>query len=690
MSAIFGVLRMDGGEVAPSVLPQMSERLAHRGPDGNGLWCDGHVALGHRMLHTTPESLRERQPVVRHDGALVVVADARVDNREELIASLALRGPVAAAPTDADLILHAYEAWGGECPARIVGDFAFAIWDRRRGSLFCARDPMGVKPFYYFRSAGVFVFASELKAIFAVPGVPKLVNELQVAYYLEPFLGDREITFYQDVRRLPAAHSLMVEPSIAQPSRFWTIDIGRDTHLADDREYAEAFLSVFRQAVESRLRSAFAVGSTVSGGLDSSSIACVARLDGRPGPDRVIHTFSAIFPGLPDAERRLADESPYIDAVVGLEGFVPHRVRADEISPFHDHERLLRHLDEPPLGYNLYMHCGLYGAAQQAGVRTFLDGVDGDACVSHGYQRLSELIYQNQWDAFESEVRALAAGRTNPRAASARLASQFVSPYLEALATSRDGGTWLRVGREASARFGLSRRRLAVRYGLQPLVRHAMKRTGSSRTGNAKPGALLLHRDLAQRVLGLRRSAEPTPADTPPELFAREAHRRALENPQYQRLLEVADHAAAMYHVEPRYPFFDRRLMEFCVSLPSDQKLSGGWTRAVLRRAMDGILPPEIQWRPGKQDLAPNFARGLRTRDREIIASAVREAPRVLDGLVDAHRLRELYGSYTSVPIAQAPESAGVALYRVAMLSRWIKDFGSVDVETPGRATAIG
>ena len=688
MSAIFGLLRLDGGEVGPSVLPEMSARLAHRGPDGNGIWADGYVAMGHRMLHTTPESLRERQPVARRDGALVLVADARVDNREELIANLLLHGPVGTAPTDAELILHAYEAWGEDCAARIVGDFAFAIWNRRRGSLFCARDPMGVKPFYYYRSDAVFAFASEIKALFAVPGVPRRVNELQVAYYLEPFLGDREITFYEGIKRLPAAHTLAIAGSRSEPKRFWTIDVERSAPPADNREYADAFLSVFREAVESRLRSAFPVGSTVSGGLDSSSIACVARLDKQRDTPRVIHTFSAVFPGLPEEERRLADESPYIDAVVGLEGFVSHRVRADELSPLHDHERLLRHFDEPPLGYNLYMHRALYGAAQREGVRVFLDGVDGDACVSHGYQRLSELIYRNEWDIFESEVRALAASGKDQRAASARLASQFVSPYLEALAAAHDGGAWLRVGREASARFGLSRRRLAIRYGLEPLIRNAVRRSVRSSTGNAALGSVLLHQDLAERVRGLRRNVEPAPADAAPELFARDAHRRALENPQYQSLLEVTDHTAAMYGVEPRYPFFDRRLMEFCVALPSDQKLSGGWTRVVLRRAMEGILPPEVQWRPGKQDLQPNFARGLRTRDGTIIARAVEEAPRVLDGLVDAHRLRAIHRSYTSVPIGEGSKSDGVALYRAAMLSSWIMGFSDASAATPRTALA--
>ena len=152
------------GRSAVANLERMNSILAHRGPDGAVVWHNGVVGLGHRMLHTTPESLREVLPLVNRGADLVITADARIDNREELIASLDLKHRPAAELADSELILAAYEKWGDHSPEKLLGDFAFVIWDGRQRSLFCARDHFGVKPFYYFYRPGhLFAFASEIK-----------------------------------------------------------------------------------------------------------------------------------------------------------------------------------------------------------------------------------------------------------------------------------------------------------------------------------------------------------------------------------------------------------------------------------------------------------------------------------------------------------------------------------------------
>jgi asparagine synthase (glutamine-hydrolysing) len=159
----------------------MVDILAHRGPDGAGAWSEESVGLGHRMLHTTPESLNEKLSLVDDRRGLVLTADARLDNRDELITALGFGGRPCEELTDSELILGAYKRWGERCPERLLGDFAFAIWDRRRQELFCARDHIGVKPFYYHRAGKLFVFASEIKALLCVPEVPRRLNEVRVA-----------------------------------------------------------------------------------------------------------------------------------------------------------------------------------------------------------------------------------------------------------------------------------------------------------------------------------------------------------------------------------------------------------------------------------------------------------------------------------------------------------------------------
>src|SRR5262245_10430097 len=199
MSAIVGIYFMDGRAADHNTINQMLERVKHRGPDRAGVWCESSVGLGHRMLLTTSESLHEKAPLVSKSGDIALTADARIDNRDELINALGLGQSPSREMSDSELIVAAYERWGERCPERLLGDFAFAIFDKRRRSLFCARDHFGVKPFYYYYSGRAFVFASEIKAIFSLREVPQQVNEPRIADYLVHVLEgfDKSITFYR-------------------------------------------------------------------------------------------------------------------------------------------------------------------------------------------------------------------------------------------------------------------------------------------------------------------------------------------------------------------------------------------------------------------------------------------------------------------------------------------------------------
>src|SRR5881296_3903808 len=233
VSGIAGLWRLDGRPGEPAELDGMLARLAHRGPDGTGAWREGRVALGHGMLHTTPESLREQQPLVGTRGDLVLVADARVDNRAELCSLL----PAPSDATDAELILAAYERWGEACPEHLLGDFAFAIWDGRTQRLFCARDHFGVKPFYYHHRPGrLFALASEIKGLLVLPDVPRRLNETRVADYLVPLLEDKEITFYEEIVRLPPAHHMTVSRDGVRIERYWALDPSREIRMKSDAQ----------------------------------------------------------------------------------------------------------------------------------------------------------------------------------------------------------------------------------------------------------------------------------------------------------------------------------------------------------------------------------------------------------------------------------------------------------------------
>ena len=212
MSAVAGLYRTDGRPVNRHEVDRMVLALAHRGPDGTGAWSGGPVALAHGALWTTPESRGEPQPLASA-ACNVIVADARLDNRRDLLAALGLSGSAAGEIGDSELILRAYERWGEACATKLIGDFAFAIWDSQNQSLFCARDHVGVKPFYYHQSSSAFLFASEIKALLTSPIVPYRLNPSRVADYLVGLFDDQAITFYRDVYRLPAGHTLTVTRS---------------------------------------------------------------------------------------------------------------------------------------------------------------------------------------------------------------------------------------------------------------------------------------------------------------------------------------------------------------------------------------------------------------------------------------------------------------------------------------------
>ncbi|NJO96411.1 MAG: lasso peptide isopeptide bond-forming cyclase [Pleurocapsa sp. CRU_1_2] len=512
MSGIFGVYYFDGQSAEPNVLQQMSDTLAHRGSDGADIWYQDNLGLGHRLLWTTPESLIEIFPLEKNN--LVITADARIDNRNELISALEINHFPKEKITDSEIILAAYQKWGEQCPEKLIGDFAFAIWNKREQKLFCARDPMGIKPFYYYHSPNIFVFASEIKALFCLSEVPRKLNELKVAYYLEMFCEEQTTTFYQDIFRLPSAKSLSLDHNNQKRiNSYWSFDPKREIKFNSDTEYIEAFQEIFFEAVNCRLRSAFPVGSTLSGGMDSSSITCTARHLLAKSGDQQLHTFSAIFPSLPEEDLRFIDERCYMDKVKSLAGLKSHDVRADLLNPLID---ILWQDEEPISAPNLYIHQGLYQCANQQGVRVFLDGIDGDSTISHGWSYLTELAYTGRWSSLIKEVNAV------------------------------------------SRRCRLSRKLILQKYVLEPLFIQPFTYLWQwlqRITHTAKPIRGLVNVNFAQKVR-LLAQMQTVIRSQPALLFSsRQNHWLSLATGLYPHVMEIADKTAARSSIEARYPF---------------------------------------------------------------------------------------------------------------------------------------
>ncbi len=621
MSGIAGFLYLDGRKADAGAIDRMTDTMSHRGPDRRGVWREGPVAFGHQALWTTPEASSENFPQTAPRSGLVLTADARIDNRSEMIREL---GPFDShLVTDADLILSAYRRWGMDCPKKLIGDFAFAIWDRGKNEIFCARDAFGVRPFYYFRSERIFAFASEIKAILELPEVPRRLNDIAVGDYLLWSSEDKQITFYRDIFRLPPAHRWTVSHRRSEPDRYWRLDPARELRLGSEAEYAERFRDIFFESVRCRTRSSHPVGSLLSGGLDTSSIVSTARL--LPLPGGKIHTFSAIFDDVPECDERL-----YIKEVAGLPRVEPHFIRADRLPQFMDLENIYRFIDGAHC-YNLSMFwSGIYPEARQSGVRVLMDGDGGDETVSRGYPRLCELLAAGRWTELNASLVRLSENTGKP--VSELLWLRTLRPFLP---------VWLH---------GLWR---AVRWQGRPLW---MDDTVIREDFVKKAG-------LARRAKSQLRYEVSMPRNVRLDDLV------GLESGALTAGLEVPNHAAAAFGLEPRYPFFDRRLAEYCLSLPSNQKLRRGWTKWVMRNALGGVLPEAIRWRGSKTYLDRNISHGLLKFEREEVDELVRRDTARLAPYVDLGKLASAHEAF----LKEAAYEPTTSVWQACLLSVWLR-----------------
>ncbi|MEL6441764.1 MAG: lasso peptide isopeptide bond-forming cyclase [Cyanobacteria bacterium J06621_8] len=643
MSGIFGIHYFNNRVVKPKVLQQMSDILAHRGSDGADIWHQTQTGLGHRLLWTTPESLLEKQPLADDERDCIITADARIDNREELISKLGLNKFLAEKITDIELILKAYYKWGEKCPQKLLGDFAFAIWDKSKQQFFCARDHFGVKPFYYYYSAGdTFVFASEIKAILCSPEVPQKLNQTRIGDYLTSMFEDREITFYQNILRLPPAHSLTVSNKRIELKSYWSLDPNKELLLDSDEEYAAQFREIFTEAVRCRLRSHTQAGTMLSGGLDSSSITCIARqIMNEENVNAKLPTFSAIFD-----EVKECDERKYINTVLNRGKYEPYYIHADQISPLTSNSKcMLWHHDEPVYAPNLFLNMSLYKIAQRQSIRVILDGFDGDSTVSHGTGYLRDLARKGKWIALFHELKGYAHNFNFPfwKTQRAYIMNYGINPFVEKSQLLKLGRRFIR---------GLIRRIKSV--SKQPVV--------SWRT--SLNSDFVKQTDLEQRRQAQRKF-----------LLESQAHQRAEHYYSLVRgvmpyTLEVLDKAAAAYDIELRFPFWDKRLVEFCLSLPPEQKIRRGWTRMIMRQGLKGVLPPEIEWRGGKSNLGSNFSYGLFTFERQLIKSVLFQNSSRISNYIN---LTSLKAAYQKFIMRQANGEEEMDIWRALTLSLWLE-----------------
>ena len=652
MGAVFGVLARDRIAVEPARVAALEQALAHRGSDVFGTWNDKDAWLGMRLFHTTPESLLETPPEPAGGRRLVIAGDCRIDNRDELYRLFGDRVSIPCA--DSTLVLAAYERWGGDCVNHLIGDFAFAIFDPGKDELFCARDHFGAKPICYTQQEGWFAFASEAKALVAAGLAPDDVDEARIADFLLMQVEDKERTFHRHVKRLPPAHVMVVRRDGVEMRRYWKpVADGSGAHLGDG-EAAARFRQLFEQAVECRLRSVHPVGSFLSGGLDSSAVTVVANrlLASTALP---LHTFSAVFPDVPRS-----DESQWMALVerqAEAEGrpLRRHLLRADRIGPLEVVDEITDCLGAPSSAANLYQPWHMLRMAREAGVRVMLGGHDGDTVVSHGFAALTELAIDGHWDDADRQLAEIATLLGNYEG----VRKSLVRTYLRTV----PGHLWhagyhlraLRAIGEVFRRYGGSRKTM--------LLELLGRGTSSAHRGlaSASFAATKIFR-LRKARPGMRMGAS-----------AAEDHVRGIDSGLMASAFEDIECVSSAFGIESRHPFFDKRLVEFCLSLPVRQKIRDGWTRVVQREAMRGVLPEDLRMRADKSNLEHNFTISLEhdgSRLPEALATLASMAGDDATGrYVDLAMLENALERYQQVPKA----GDAMVLYLAAGFAAWIR-----------------
>lgn len=537
-----------GEPVDPAILQRMRDRLLHRGPDNGDAWIHpgGRLGFAFRRLSIIDRSHAADQPMHAADGKLTIVYNGEIYNYVELREELKADGFSFRSASDTEVLLAAYQKWGTDCLSRLNGMFAFVIWDSVRNELFVARDRFGEKPLYIGRGAGGAVaIASEMKAILAHPAFSDAVSEQALSSFSAgSWYEDRELTFFEHIERLPPAHAvrLNIEGHELARWRYWTPDYEAINEDILPGEAVERFTELLTRSVRMRLRSDVAVGSSLSGGIDSSMIVGLLAKERDKGHFEQ-NTFSACF----DADPTIS-EGDEVDKVVAFTGVHSHRVNPTPQALMNESRRLHWHQEEPFLSASIYLQWCVARLAKEQETTVLLDGQGADELLG-GYQ---------YW---------------------------FKSYQLDLLDRGRVGAAlW------ETMLFSARLRKTAWRY------RNSARRF-NVKTAYSLPELLVLAHKPPQvwhypYETGV---AKPVPGQR-----LRRTMSEALQYNSLPMLLRYADRNAMAFSRESRMPFLDYDLVDFCIGLPDRLFEHKGWQKWILRQAAGPFMPPSIRWRADK------------------------------------------------------------------------------------------
>jgi asparagine synthase (glutamine-hydrolysing) len=539
MCGISGIINKSGSPVTHDEIRSINDLIAHRGPDGRGLFFADNFAIGHRRLAILDISSAGHQPMTYSDK-YVITFNGEIYNYLELKEQLCLEGYVFESKTDTEVILAAYDKWGDDCVKRFNGMWAFALYDKEREVIFCSRDRFGVKPFYYSDTAEKFVFGSEIKQVL-VGGRGAAIANMRVVrdFLVEGYHGHSNETFFHGIYSLRAGHNLIfsVKTNSFREVRYYSLGIRPGLSELDEKSATELFLTDLKRSVNYQLRSDVKVGVCLSGGLDSSSIAGLSSIiynAGSMGRMQAIHAKSS--------EKEM-DESGYAQELAtrsNIELSVIEPTAEEFISAI---DEVVYFQEEPFSTPSIFMQYFVFQKAKRMGCKVMLDGQGSDEILL-GYER-------------------------------------YYSAHLLSMATFRAIRELFLIENNS---------RLSLRAILANLVYFSVS---GIRIRNLKRKFCFLKEEYTKyfpNIMKLTKGVRDI----------REMQKMEIEFFQLPHLLRYADRNSMRHSIEARVPFLDHQLVETCYGISNELKIKNGWTKHILRVAMNGLVSRNILWRKNK------------------------------------------------------------------------------------------
>jgi len=624
--------------VSRSDLKNMARILTYDQNNTSNIWSNNDCGLVYAGHPYAPEDFYDNQPYQYPEQNLVLVAEARLDNRDALCDQFNIKASIRSETPDSVLILKAYQKWGDQCPKHLMGDFAFALWDGSRHELFCVRDPRGTVPFFfYLEEAKRIAFSSSVKAIFAFPNLYRKLNEQTLADRLtNNILIDNTQSFYKNVQQLPAAHSLSITPKGIRKCCYWEYQ-PCEMQFSREEEYIEAFNVLFKQVISSRLRSIKPVGAQMSGGLDSTSVASVAAAFKHASGQRLTTFTQVPQQGFFHVAKRgiSYDDRHLVTSVATQQSNIdPFFSSIEGLSPSHNLDDIFNFSDIPPLNaFNRLWIERIYEQAVLHKIGGILSGDAGNLTISlsvinHYFQGLAQ---NRQWLHLWRELKSTSKVTHHP--VWRLLLSQIIKPHLIA--------------------------------PISRVKRHFV-------SGEDKPWQRysVIHPDFAHEMNVKERLAQTGrhSVHTPSPQIAEKIRLRMLLQPYSQRSL--FHHAYyRKYGVRTLDPTNDLRIVEFCLNLPKAQFYHQGWDRALIRRAMNH-LPKKVIWNETRGKQAADWMLCMDAAIPEISADleSMRQSP-LVSHILDLAQMQRMLKKWRG---GQQVYQNSEVLYNLKFMRGWL------------------